>query len=108
MKRRNIFNYAAGTVLLFSLIMTWACGSSGGANSANLSEVNNSNSIAANKSSDHSSENVNAKKDTTPLTVTIEEVFDSAEEKFKGRRLTITDGVLMEIGQGYIKVPCIQ
>jgi len=104
MKSRNVFNYAAGTALLFSLIMTWACGSSGGANSANLSKVNNSNSIAVNKSSDNSSENVNAKEDTTPLTVTISEVFNGGEEKFKGRRLTVTNGLLMDIDLTQIRI----
>jgi len=104
MKRRNIFNYAAGTTLLFSLIMTWACGSSGGANSANLSKVNNSNSFAENKSSDNSTESVDTKKDMTPMTATAAEVLSSPSEKFKDRRLTITDGVLMEINSTSIRV----
>jgi hypothetical protein len=41
--------------------MTWACGSSGGANSTNLSKVNNSDSIAVNKSN-NSSESETTKK----------------------------------------------
>ena len=104
MKKRNGFYCLIGAILLFGLITSGAaCG--GKAKNDSSSKADNSRPSVENKSGDYSNRDTNTTKDPTPVTVSANDIGGwDAEEKYKGRMLTVTDAKLSEIATNYVKV----
>jgi hypothetical protein len=106
MKAEKVFNYfsVAGLVLAVSLLS--ACGS------GNMANGNSSNSTVTASGNADAGAAETRNKDTSPVTIKISDLFAEAEstsvssmmQKYSGRQMTVTEGVLYEFNVDGVKV----
>ncbi|HJU55643.1 MAG TPA: hypothetical protein VJ715_13760 [Pyrinomonadaceae bacterium] len=106
MKARNVFKQFTAAGLIFAAAMLSACASN------TASSNGNSNATAAAGNSAPSGAGETKARETSPVTVTIDDLFaetgassaSSVMEKYMGRKMTVTGGVLYEIESDSSKV----